>query len=162
MGNEVYSTKPVHAMGEVRAVTWYTQSGEYPLYHESRLYTGQKKTRYRLELFSKTVPLYIGGAGFEEYETKEESYELSLWGNFLGIALVKEEINEVVVHREELSQEAAVQLAKYDLEEKISAELMPGAVLENEQLRTEETGSGTIRVTLEMQFEQSIGLELAA
>ncbi len=162
MGNPVYSDKPVHALGEVRAVTWHVQSGEYPLYHTSRLRTGEKKTRYSLELFSKTVPLYIGGTGFEEYETKERRYELSAGGNFLGIAVVREEIEEVVVNCEELSYEAAVQLAKYDLEEKISAELMPGAILENEQLRTEETADGMIRVTLEMQFEQSIGVELQA
>lgn len=161
MGEPLWSEKPVHAMGEVLATTWHTAKAEYPMYHESRMPTGEKKTRFTLELFSKQIPLYFDKDAFDDFDIKTERHELSVLGNFLGIAVTSEEISEVNVYREPLSYDSAVELAKYDLEEKISKELMSGAVLEKEDVQAKQINNETVEVSVEMQFTQNIGVEAA-
>lgn len=78
---------------------------------------------------------------------------------FLGIGLDSVTYKEMETHREPISYETAVELARRDLEEQIAKELLPGADKVAEHIKDEKIDDETIRVTLTMEFVEQIGVE---
>lgn len=161
MDEETGDYRLIHAMGTVEASTWHEKSGEYKLYYESRKPTGAKTTHRTLDLFSKKIGLFRKtGIPYAEYDTIENKRELKLGADgYLGIGLETVTYTEMSVVREPISVEAALEFAKADLEEKISAELLPGSVRVAEDIRYEQIDNETIYVTLTMEFIEQIGIE---
>lgn len=153
--------KLVHAMGTAEASTWHEKTGEYKLYYETRVPTGNQKTYHTLRLFSKNVHLFFKNRiPYAEYDTIENSRELQLGKDrFLGIGLDSVTYKEMETHREPISYETAVELARRDLEEQIAKELLPGADKVAEHIKDEKIDDETIRVTLTMEFVEQIGVE---
>ena len=161
LGSEVAEYRLCHALGTVEAYTYYKKSGEYKLYREIRTSTGKNKTKLTLHLFSKTLPLFKNqNPPYEEYDTKAEEHQLCIGSDYyLGIGVSAVTYNEVRTDKEPISYDAAVELAKADLEEKIAKELIPGADLQKETLSHEQVDADTIKVTLNMDFIEKIGAE---
>ncbi len=152
--------KTVHAQGEVFARTWHEKSGIYTLQNEYRIPTGNKKSRYTLDLFSKTFDLKSENNTYAEYDTSQRVYEARLGKKYyLGISLTKTEYHEVEIISEPLALESAVAFAELDLERKIAAELLPKAILHDKKTTVENIDDETIKVTLLMEFTEQIGTQ---
>jgi similar to stage IV sporulation protein len=151
----------VHALGVVEAYTCHVAEGDYRLYYQSRIPTGDRKTYYSLELFGKKFDLFRNKSiSYEEFDKIEIRHELSLpiFG-YTGISLNVERYDEVSVHDEPISEDTAIETAKTELEEKISKELFVGSKLINSELKYERVDSETLHVKLIMNFTENIGVE---
>ncbi len=151
----------VEAGGIVEAKTWHEKTGTFKLYDETKKATGREKSFWTLKLFSKTIPLYRNAdAGFDEYITEEHCYELKLAGDrYLGIALLKKRVSEVVTEKRPISYDMAVYAGKCKLEEEIAGELLAGSEKTAENLVHFPLDAETVQVTLTMEFTEKIGVK---
>lgn len=151
----------VHSIAEINAYTTRMASGDYKLYREIRTPTGRVKRRRVIDLFGKAVSIPFGELKFENYDRKENRRELNIpFFGYSGIALHTVEYSEVLVNRDEIPIETALDFAKNDLEEKISKGLTVGSILTDERLEYEQTDNETIRVTVKMNFTENIAAEV--
>lgn len=154
LGNDegIYDT--VHAMGEVWAYTYYEKSGEYEQIYRSERKTGSKKTELAFEFGEHTLKLRsYESPPFESCVTEESSR------SFFGLEVKKTVFYETEVSELPISEAAAAELAGRELEKQIAEELLPSSEKISEELRTEQTENGTLRVTLEMSFLENIGVQ---
>lgn len=150
----------VHSAGEITARTWHEKKGVYNLYNEHRIPTGRKVSAHTLDLFSKTFDLWSKQNTFSEYDVFKKRYDLKLGKKYyLGIGLTLCEYHEVEITRELLPYDTAVAFAEYDLEQKIAAELLPGAILRDKKTKVKNIDNETIEVTLLMEFTEKIGTQ---
>lgn len=152
----------VHALGTVEAYTIHTASDDYALYYESRVPTGDNKSYYSLEIFGKKFDLFGNKSiSYEEFDKIENRHELSLpFIGYLGISLNSERYDEVTVNKEPLSVDTALEMARTELEETISKELLPKSELLGSELTYEQLDNETIHVKLSMNFIENIGIEM--
>lgn len=150
----------VHSIAEAEAYTTYRKSGEYKTYYETRTPTGRRKKHYSLEIMGKLFNPPQKEIDYEDYNVTRKRHELSVpFFGYTGIALAFETFDEVLVNKEPLSIETAVEFAKNDLEEKISKELIASSVLTDENIEYDRKDNETINVTLEMDFTQNIAVQ---
>lgn len=151
----------VRAIGDVEAYTTHSAEGDYNTYYESRTPTGERKSYYSLELFGKKFDLFKNKSiSYEEFDKIESRNELSLpFFGYSGIALCSERYEEVTVNREPLSTDAALDMARTELEEKIAKELSVGSRLVSSDISYERTGKDTIHIRLTMDFIENIGVD---
>ena len=94
------------------------------------------------------------------FDKIEKRHELSLpYLGYLGISLNSECYEEVTVNKEPLSIETALEIARTELEEKISGELLGGSKMIGSELSYEYINNETIHVKLNMNFIENIGVE---
>lgn len=151
--------KTVHSIGDVYARVWHEKSGEYKLYLENEVPTGRKKDFITLKLFSKCFDFYIDEKiDFSDYSINEKLSELKLGkDNFLGVGFYKKTYNEIKREKVKITVEEALEIAKNDLEMRISKELLPCSVLQDKKISYEQVDDETIKVTLTMEFVEQIG-----
>lgn len=150
----------VHAEGDVYARTVHKKTKIYPKYYEARYATGNEFKRYSLDLFSKTVCFYRDEEiPYKSYDEKKKRYEFTIpvFG-FTGIALNVCEYSQVNINREPISNEYVEEKARYELEQEIARELMPGARLMESEIQSEEQEDGSLKITLSMTFTEQIGI----
>lgn len=149
----------VHSMAEVQAYTTHCKTGNYKTYYESRVPTGREKMIISLETFGKLLSPFKDEVSYEEYDTKENRYELKIpFFGFSGIALHVKKYTEVSINKEPLSIETSLEFAKNDLEAKISKELTLGSVFQDESIEYVQTDNETINVKLTMNFIENIAI----
>ncbi|MDD6484166.1 MAG: sporulation protein YqfD [Clostridiales bacterium] len=149
----------VHAKGSVRAITYHEETGDYKEYRELRIPTGREKNRYSIEVFGKVFGK-CEFDGYENYDVKNSRRELVIpYVGYSGIAVNKSVFSEVEPVREELSEDTALEIAKNDLEEKISSRLFKNTDKQEETVECERVDSETIRVTVKMTCIEDIGIE---
>ncbi len=150
--------RTVHADGEVRARVFRTASGEYSLYEEIRKPNGNNRMLFTLMLFSKNINFFknnsISSAEFDTIESNK--YIETPLGSF-GVSTIH--ATGVDVSERILTPEEVTEVALYELEEKISQNLTTGAVLVSKNVHSEIIDNKTMKVTLEAEFEQNIGLK---
>ena len=151
----------VHASGICKGRTAYEREGIYKLYLNHKEYTGRKRNRFKLKLFSFELPLYNNAEiDFKFYDTKEKKYEISLGReNYIGIGLEKISYIEYNIRREPIQRELCVEFAKKEMEQDIAKELLPGAVKLSEDVACNVIDEETVSVKLTMEFEELIGTE---
>ncbi len=154
--------KTVHSIGEVYARVWHEKSGEYKLYVENEIPTGNKKDFVTLKLFSKCFDLYLNeNISFSQYDISEKLSELKIGkDNFLGVGFYKKTYNEIERKKVPISVEQTLEMAKNDLEMQISKELLPGSQLADKKISYEQIDDETIKVTLTMEFIEQIGAQV--
>lgn len=151
----------VHAIGDVYARVWHEKSGDYKLYIENEVPTGNKKDFVTVKLFSRCFDFFRDEViDYENYAITEKLY-LPEFGknNFFGVGFYKKTYSEQERKKVGISKEEAVEFAKHDLEMQISKELLPGSVLNNKNVVYEQIDAETIRVTLTMEFTEQIGIK---
>lgn len=148
----------IHAEGGARARVFKSVSGEYKLCEDIRKPNGDNKMLFSATLFSKDIKFFGGGSISDEKYDKIENnrYIDTRFGRF-GIRTVN--ARGVDVSRRVISPEEAEEEALYELEEKISSTLNAGATLIQKNTRREMIDGETVRITLDAEFEQDIGLE---
>ncbi len=154
--------KLVHSIGDVYARVWHEKSDEYKLYLEDEVPTGKKKDFITLKLFSKCFDLYLNeNIDFLDYSIEEKLSELKLGkDNFLGVGFYKKTYNEIKREKLKISVEEALEIAKNDLEMRISKELLPCSTLTDKKITYEQIDDETIKVTLTMEFVEKIGIKV--
>ena len=149
----------VHALGEVEAYTSHSRTGDYKLYYESRNVTGRGKTFYSLELFGKRFDLFRSmNVDYDDYNKTDKRNELNING-YSGICLNSTRFDEVLVNREPITVDTALEIARNKMEAEIAKELQPESQLLGSDISYEQIDDETIRVTLNMSFIEKIGIE---
>ena len=156
------SYKTVHSIGDVKARVWHEKSGEYKLYVENEVNTGSKKEFLTLKLFSKCFDFFFDeDVAFEDYQINEKLSELKVGKDtFLGVGIYKKTYNEIVRQKVMISVDEALKIAQNDLEMQVSKELLPGSSFVDKNIQYEQIDDETIKVTLTMEFIESIGKEV--
>lgn len=150
-----------HAQGEVYAYTWHKASGKFRRYKTSDQLTGDTKSFYSLTLFSREIPLYFRlSVPFSEYRLEETKREF-FWGREKASVVGFQQLcyREKKVSREPLSDDAVCELARYELEEQIAENLLPGAVRQGEEISMTPMDEDWMLVSLSMNFIEQIGQE---
>lgn len=150
----------VHASGSVEAYTEHKRVGEYKQYYCYKKYTGKRRRFLTLKLFGARIPLFAGEKiPFENYDKKVSELDFSPGGRYFGLGLSVTSAEEYSIQKEPISRELTEELAKRELSEKISAELLRGAEKLSEETLVEEIDADTVRVTVIMNFLEQIGTE---
>ena len=170
----------VCAVGKVYGNTWYTVHVKFSQYETIQKQTNKTKhsltiqilnknilynnnlKNYKIKQYniidSKIIPINIGIS--KNYEIKEYMKELSFGkDNYSGIGIYKKtyfETNETLAPSD---YNETVRYAANELEAEIGKELLPGSVLNSRQCTHEKTDSGTVMVTVSMEFTENIGEE---
>lgn len=98
----------VHAEGSVRAKTWQTKSGTFPLAKRTEVDNGQVKNRYSLYFGRQKVALHGKKPPFATYRTETRNTHLKLWGDlYLPLVIEKNTHYGTEVGYETLSPEEA-------------------------------------------------------
>lgn len=151
----------VHAIGEVQAYTYYKKTGVYKLYKERHVQTGNKKTLFTLKIFSKKINLFKNSSiSYAEYDTIVNDRDFCIGkDNYIGLGYESVVYNEIEIIKEPLPYETCIEIAKNDLEEKISKQILPYASLQKSKIIDEKIDDETVKVTLQMDFIEKIGSE---
>lgn len=153
--------KTVHALGEVRALTHYEKSASYKLFFNKPIATGRIRKFKTVKLFSKCFDLFFSDKpGFDDFLVREKLYELKTGkDNYLGIGIYEKNYHEIAWVKTPLSYDFAVEMGRNELEEQIAKELLPGSRLISKTVRHEKTDDETVKVTVQMEFEEKIAQE---
>ncbi len=151
--------KTVHSIGDIYARVWHEKTDEYKLYLDKEVPTGNKKDFITLKLFSKCFDLYrTENVDFSNYNICEKLSELKFGeDNFLGVGFYKKTYNEIKSEKLMISVDEALDIAKNDLEKRISKELFPCSKLQDKKISYEQIDDETIKVTVTMEFVEKIG-----
>lgn len=148
----------VHAEGDVRARVFRSVSGEYSLHEEIRTPNGNNKMLVSMTLFSKNIDFFKNdGISSADYDTINNERHIDTPLGRFGICTAH--MTGVNVSENTLTVSEITQRALYELEEKISQNLTGGTVLISKNVRTQMLDGDTVRVILDAEFEQNIGLE---
>ena len=148
-GEEQY--RLVHAMGTVRARTWYEDEAPVIFTRTETLRTGRVIRDHSLVLFSKELDLIRRKVGFSEYITDEARKKLTI-GNDLVFPFEWVTVNyyEVATMEAHISEEDARETAAREAYEKALGRVPEEAEIVKENVYfTEQDGKLTARAVLE-------------
>lgn len=152
--------RTVHAEGEVRARVFRSVGRDYSLTEEVRTPNDDNRMLTGITVFSKNIDFFkksrITSA---DYDTISNERHIDTPLGRFGITTYH--LTGVDVSENMLTVAEATERAAYELEEQISQRLTSGAILISKSIQTRQIDSNTVRVTLEAEFEQNIGLEKA-
>lgn len=73
----------VHAMGSVKARTWYEESVSVPLQRKKVVRTGQENNKYSLKLFNNIISFGINKSPYEFFDSSKQIKQLSIGKNYI-------------------------------------------------------------------------------
>lgn len=151
----------MRSQADIVADTIRHETGVFSKKETLRIKTGRMSRRFSVELFGMTLNFYRNSdCGYEEFDTVEERYELSIpFYGFSGVAVTMKKVYEVNELERELSEQEVIERARERLEEKICRALTVGAVRTEERLTYSADSSG-YRVELLMRLKENIGIEV--
>ncbi|MBQ3010775.1 MAG: sporulation protein YqfD [Oscillospiraceae bacterium] len=125
--SSIGTTRPVHALGEVEARTWYAISARQPAFELGKAYSGRKTVKISLILGSKRVNFYSDSSIFEDScDTIIMDYHLCMKDVFtLPVRIMvqqrvywsaQERETDIQV-REEAARAALMEVLKYEIGE---------------------------------------------
>ena len=95
---------------------------------------------------------------YDDYNKTDKRNELNING-YSGICLNSTRFDEVIVNREPITVDTALEIARNKMEAEIAKELQPKSQLLGSDISYEQLDDETIRVTLNMSFIEKIGIE---
>jgi similar to stage IV sporulation protein len=141
----------VHAMGTVKARTWYEAEAPVVLDRTERLRTGRVITDSSLVLFSREIDLFRRKNRFQDYSVSRTGRKLSIGedlvfpAEWITIRYFEEKVVHAYVSREDAMREAAAEAYSRALEQ-VPDETQ---IVEKIERFIEQDGNITARVTLE-------------
>lgn len=111
--NEKEKFRMVHALGTVKARTWYEE--EYPVEHEvvEKVKTGREYVNYSLVLFTKNIDLFHKKDKYENYENIENRRTLTVGENLVfPFELVESKYSEIKLRTISVKEEDARRTAE--------------------------------------------------
>ncbi|MFS0727558.1 sporulation protein YqfD [Paenibacillus sp. 1P07SE] len=155
------NTRTVVAKGEVRGVVWYSYEITVPLVSQSKVYTGESKTRWKLLIGGRS--LQVSGFGkppFERFEVVEQRQQASWRGIKLPFGRIKETVRESGMLSRELTPEEAGHAGLLQAKAELWTKLGPDIVFRAENLLHEKTENGKVYMKVLFEVEQSIATEM--
>lgn len=151
----------VHAEGEFFLRTCYEKTGEFQLFAEKKIYTGQKTKRYYLHLLGREIPItFSKPPAYLQSNTKHEEKDLQLGRqHYMGIGYTVDTISEYKTVRVPLSLEEAKKRAKKRMKQEMDQSLSLHYTVVSEDYAYEETDHNTLKVTMNGQYEEQVGIE---
>ncbi len=137
--NEESKTQ-IHALGEVYGEVWYQVTVEYPYFYEEEKETGKTKTIYTFSFFNKKIEFTK-----ETYKDKKIESTTILKHNLFPIYFKKEKQKEIIVTKQNLTKEEAVEKAVLEVEKKVKSQLTEKEhIISIKKLKVEENNSKII------------------
>ncbi|MBP1758571.1 MAG: Stage sporulation protein [Firmicutes bacterium] len=121
----------VHADGQVFARTWHTLKASMPLTAQTKVYTGEEKTRFAFNILGQRLNFYRnGGISFDRYDkiTKTRTWTLSD-GHSLPFSLERETYRAYTTVETTLSQDAVEELLRKELQDTLLEQVEEGEVV---------------------------------
>jgi similar to stage IV sporulation protein len=141
----------VHAMGTVKARTWYEEEAPVMLTVTEKLRTGRIIRDHCLILFSRKLDLIRRKIRFSEYEYEEAGKKLSIGEDLVfPVEWVTVTYYEIISHKAHVREEDAREKAAREAYEKVLERVPDSAEVVDENLYiTEQDGEMTAKVILE-------------
>lgn len=150
----------VHAIGTVKARTWYEKSKRVETVVQGRERTGQKKELYSLVILTKRIGLFPGKISFENYDKIEIKKKVSMGEDFeLPFGLAIDQYYEVNILEKEISLDEAKQIAADAAYKEATAEVSVDAELVNTSVDFKQEQDGSLVAVVIMECIEDIGLE---
>lgn len=148
----------VRAAGSVRARTWRTLTAAIPLTAAVKCYTGRECVRRGVKILWLDVDFYgKSGISYAKYDKITVQRPVTLFGTQLPLTWKTQVYREYVLEERTVSAEAAEQLLRQELLERLERDLATG---EGTALRTDflaQTRGGLLTVTMLAECEEQIG-----
>ena len=153
-------THYVHADGEIYVHTWHEKVGEFNLYTEKKVYTGQKKKFCHMKLLGKKISLSLQAKiPYESYDMSESIHNLKLGENhYLGIGFIVDTAREYKIVKVPMTIEQAAEKAKTKLREEMDKSLALHNKIVSDSFSYEKTADTIITATLRGEYEEQIGV----
>ena len=150
-------SRPLHAMGSVRARTYWEMTAAAPLETRKKSPTGDRKTHWALQIRKKRLNFYKNsGISNEDCDTIYKMYDFAIPGVFrLPVSLTCETRTESALSAGMASADVLAQTLNETLQRRIGPD---GEVLESHLTQSEQ--NGLLTVTLRAECEQEIGVEV--
>lgn len=127
----------VRADGKVYAEIWYTVKTTYPLYIDSKKYTGRKKTVYALKFLNNIFEFNLN-----KFKNKKVDEKDIIKHNYLPISLTRQKQKEIKKTAVVLTYEEALEKAKKESIKKIKSNLKDDEyIIRNAYLKSSENNS---------------------
>lgn len=150
-------TRALHAMGSIRARTWWELTAAAPLEQQKKTPSGDTKTRWSLQIGKKRLNFYKNsGISDGDCDTIYKIYDFAIPGVFrMPVSLIKETATESALSAESPNADLLAQTLNETLQRRIGPD---GEVLESHLTQSEQ--NGLLTVTLRAECEQEIGVEV--
>lgn len=150
----------VHSFGDIYADTTYKKAREYPTEFTEKIYTGNKKTRYSVEILGRKIDFFLKKRSpFENFEKNSEEKKLESKLSFLpSVSLKKDVLSEYTPKKAKRSLEQIVALAKKELGGEIEKELDETVEIKNVNVSYLPLGNKVL-VTVEYECRENIALQ---
>lgn len=146
----------VHANGEVKAKTWYSQKISIPLNQTKKVKTGKEENKYSVKINNFEINLPKGVPKFQNYDTIETSKKLKLFSDFyLPIEINQKTYQEYEEQEVTYSIEEAKELGIIQADE-VLKEQIEGKQVTNKKINAEQIGAN-IEVEVIYEVLESIG-----
>lgn len=149
--------RSLHAMGSVRARTYWELTAAAPVEMQKKTPTGERKSRWALQIGKKRLNFYKNsGISDGDCDTIYKIYDLAIPGVFrLPVSLIRETQTESVLSDKSPDADLLAQTLHETLQRRIGPD---GEVLESHLTQSEQ--NGLLTVTLRAECEQEIGAEV--
>lgn len=150
----------VHAIGTVKARTWYEKSKEVETALQEKSRTGQVKDIYSLVILTKKIGLFPGKISFENYDKIEIKKKVSIGEDFeLPFGLAIDRHYEVNIVEKSIELDEAKQLASDAAYKEAAAEVPADAELVKTNVEFKQEQDGRLLAVVTMECIEDIGLE---
>jgi similar to stage IV sporulation protein len=150
----------VHAIGTVKARTWYEKSKKVEMVALERERTGLKKEIYSLVLFSKRIGLFPGKISFDNFDKIEIKKKVSVGEDFeLPFGLAIDRYYEVNILEKEIAMDEAKQIAADAAYKEVTTEVPPDSELVKTNVEFKQEPDGSLMAVVTMECIEDIGME---
>jgi len=153
----IAAPRPVHALAEVQARTWYELTAQSPLQYAEKRYTGEEKHRFAL-ILGKTRINFYGNSGISLTNCDKiiSEYRAAVKDVFLlPVTLVRETFREYAAETAEAELSAQAERMEQTLTEELRSRLADGARVVSTAFSVSRTGE-TLTVTLRAECLEDI------
>lgn len=158
--NEEVPPRPVHASGEVTALTWYEKSVPLEDFIIEKHRTGRVKSNYTIRLFNNNIHLFHKEHGFKDFDKTETVKQLSIGQDLVfPFSLVIDRFFENNIIEKELTFEEAKQNAAEKAYAEISERIPEKAIIVKKEVKYIENADGTVSAELTVECLEDIGVE---
>ena len=146
-----------NAEAQIYGRVWYEKTKTFSKISTIRTETGKKKVRFSLTAFGKEIPLFHNGKPpFENSDEKIKKYDLSIFGNYLGLTLTTHTYREVTVEKKLHTTKSTAAQGANTLKEQIDNGTLPDSFLISVSDSYKELDETTVEVTVCAEYKENI------
>lgn len=149
--------RQVQSEAEIMARVWYEKTKAFSLWDTKKKASGEKETKYVLHLFGWDVNLFFRKESkFSNFSEETKDYELSLFGNYLGLGITKQTFHEEETVYEKMTVESVVENGIQEIEKEIDEQTVPNSEKKESQVSHQIIDDDTVEVTVVAEYLEDI------